>query len=90
MKNNFGRVMNVIFYILTFLCVLFTVGSICSANEDGILTARTFFGILFGAFYLFTYYCHKEISEYVLKKYYVEKEDFNTLLKEITTKKETK
>lgn len=86
MKHNLEKIMNICFYILTFLCVLFTFQYIFGVKENGIVTNRTILGIFILIFYLTTYYCHRENLKHNLEKYYIEKEKYNELLNQFTKK----
>lgn len=77
---KFERIMNIFFYILTFLLVLFAFQSIFGFIEDNRITFRHFLGILLGCFYMFAYYCHTEIIKHDLEENYVEKETYASLL----------
>lgn len=83
MKHNLEKAMNICFYILTFLCVLFTFQYIFGIKENGTVTTKTIIGIFILIFYLTTYYCHKENLKHISKKHYIEKEKYNNLLKEL-------
>ena len=79
---KFERTMNIFFYIITCICVALAFG--CFFN---FLETKTYFSdiiaIILLGFYAFTYECHMKMKEYIYKKYYVEKEEFDLISKEL-------
>lgn len=79
---KFERTMNIFFYIITCICVALAFGYIFIFLESETYIAKIIAIILLG-FYAVTYYCHIQMKEYVYKKYYVGKEEFDLISKEL-------
>lgn len=69
------KFMNILFYILTIICVFFTLGSIFNILSDPESNNSFSFTSLFILLtYLYSYYCHKEYSKYILDTFYIDKD----------------
>lgn len=85
--KNFEKIMNIVFYIITSLCVIFTFQYLCDLNYNFIFKIII---LLLFVLYFISYFCHKDWQETILKRYYVEREKYDILLKELLEKQKNK
>lgn len=68
------KIMSIVFYLINFIAVLFFFQYFFKLN--------TVFTAILLILYVFSYFLYQENKEKTLKEYYVEKEDYNILLRE--------
>lgn len=68
------KIMSIVFYLINFIAVLFFFQYFFELN--------TVFTAILLILYVFSYFLYQENKEKTLKQYYVEREDYNILLRE--------